>query len=614
MKKKRTKIPFSNELKEFFNTLFPYNQKYHGNIIFKSKEINYRGFPYMKNISFIDINDKAYFDQMYFFQDKEYFFSPQTHITDRAVSDNVFSYNCIAIDLDMHDYCYEYIDGSCEDFFYRFWGYCREHEEIPKPAYIVKSGRGMHLYYPIVSLSYKLKSVFEEARNIIIESLSDFLQPKNEEDQRSQIDRSYSMYKLKVDTVASKKEAALFRVPTTTNKKLGINTKLIRFPDWKEENRINAIYFVNSHNKKNKKNKKRNFTNKKWNTEKNEDQSYINIDYNPNSALKMIYEIFDERGHVAGDESRDLYLYCVYNCLVESIGHEAALKEVHKFNEKFIEPLSDKEIMSYLSSSFRKHYYCGPEEIKNKLYLSNQEIKENKYLFKSTNDKKKNESHRQYKKITEDEEKKIVALCKKGLNKSQIAKETGKSNTVISYVLRSHKLKTKKEKNKEKVIKLFKKESYSTKEIAELTEMSVRNVQLIIKKYKENEINKEAEVTEEEIIMEQHANTINDCVDMILEGYPKYALLKHGFTHDDIKEAKNEIRKCKIDLIVDYIRKGLSENEIKEKLMITFKEYIDGYNAWRKRQRNNSHRKSKLLRMELKLGQPNIPRPVPVSG
>lgn len=261
---------------------------------------------------------------------------------------NLFTLHNIVIDIDCHKYGISKKDRDneiekCEVYLRELFD---NSLELPSPNTIVKTGRGLQLWWAIKPLSAaKLKNIYKETAAYLCDQLDE------------KISKQYYLNFLRVDRAASLKMAGYFRLPGT------YNSKAKKWGDFAflHEDRLNVVDFYFDKVASGKKNPIP-FTNSK---------KYALADYREH-ILYALLELRRKEGWVE-DGYRDTFCFILFNTILEEYGEEKADEAVRKMNRSFSHPLSEKSLKSYLSTSRKKGYKFSNQTIINYLCITKEE-------------------------------------------------------------------------------------------------------------------------------------------------------------------------------------------------------------------------------------------------
>lgn len=342
---------------------------------------------------------------------------------------HLFTLHNMVIDIDCHD---RHMPKNELDFYieageYTLYNLFDMPGFIP-PNTVVRTGRGLQLWWALKPVSHKLRYMYDEVRSSIVKSVEDALD-----------DAGLSQF-LHVDKAASKNYAGLFRLPGSWNAK----SKTKGSYDILHKSRLNLMeeYFCGK-----KESKKKTCTYKIPSGKKNGYMKFKKAgkDFKNRFNLlhtreKMLYELLKLRGKKDKKGYRDLMLLVLHSAYM-SLGkeEEEAWNAVLRLNESFPEPLEIHNIKSYLSSSVVKKYKFSNKKIIEILGMTEKECNildfhpYTGYHWRAEENKKKKSDRNQ----------KVVELFLLGKTQQEISSETGCSQSTVCRILKKQDAKRK---------------------------------------------------------------------------------------------------------------------------------------------------------------------------
>lgn len=327
---------------------------------------------------------------------------------------------------------------------------------IPEPTMIIKSGRGLHLYWKIEDLPKQGLPLWTLVQN----KISEILESLTEEFKFLKVDK------------ASKDCTRVLRLADTVNLK---NNAICKLETIIEENiyrldeiikeYIPALDIANEYEKSRKKPKTK--------TEKKVVGLYTIYKLH-HDRLQDIQKLQDLRNIGSIDYRRRLcFLYRYYSCVFNG-DIDLALQNTQDFNDRFIEPLSEKEVIQ-ASNSAEKAYLEWCKNSEDDLYKPVWNSEENRYNVKGynysnkklikelemtveeqrqmltiiskevkyeRNNKRRRDSRRNEEGLTKKQQEqqelkgKVLSLREEGLSIRKIAEKLGKSKGTIENILK----------------------------------------------------------------------------------------------------------------------------------------------------------------------------------
>lgn len=320
---------------------------------------------------------------------------------------NLFTLHNIVIDIDCHKYGISKKDRDneiekCEIYLQELFD---NSLDLPAPNTIVKTGRGLQLWWAIKPLSAaKLKNIYKETAVYLCDQLDE------------KISKQYYLNFLRVDRAASLKMAGYFRLPGT------YNSKAKKWGDFAflHEDRLDVVDFYFDKIASCKKNPIPFIGSKK----------YALADYREH-ILYALLELRRKEGWVE-DGYRDTFCFILFNTILEEYGEEKADEAVRKMNRSFSHPLSEKSLKSYLSTSRKKGYKFSNQTIINYLCIT----KEEQDMLHFHPSSKREEEREKKRQIKRERVQLVIELAKEGRSQRQIAKMAGTSQSTVCRILR----------------------------------------------------------------------------------------------------------------------------------------------------------------------------------
>jgi len=339
----------------------------------------------------------------------------------------LFGFNGICIDVDCH-YENRLIEKDFDDVINLIDTYTYKNK-LPHYSYIIKTGRGLHIYYLFKPCSSKLGFLVDMAKNILIDHYKKIVLP---------------MPQFSIDAGASKRYSGIYRMPYTVNQATKTESEIkywevpykLDINDFLEQLLVNAdnnsttINFVPS--------------------------TFVNdcSDNPPNIARcnKVLREVqkyqYDIINKNSGHENRNRTCLIYTSFLLNVYPPEVAFSMLKDFNRHYHLPLSNQRlqtIFAYLQENYTDKSKAACRYISNAKILEMLEITSGQYDIIVTDNYK---YHSFVSKISTDEQKKrkkekankrkrATELLKDGYKYSDISKLTGLSISTISRLNKS---------------------------------------------------------------------------------------------------------------------------------------------------------------------------------
>lgn len=414
--------------------MFEPNKEHHGNVHFIMKTADI-----FKSMGYVDVNqyqDKI--NDLKIYSKYDYYVTANTTKTNERTIENLFSYNNIVIDIDCHETTELYIiQQLLDELLYRLERDLFNTLELPEPNIIVKTGRGVQLWYCINQIPSQMSWLYDMGRKAIIQGISDVLE-----------EYTY-LNDLKIDMVASGNDVGIFRLPGSWNTKVNKRVETTILSPFKYNVNDLACYFKPIEAPQRTKTKKaRELSHKRLN------------------VLETIYEA--RRGQREG--SRDTLMFLYYNNLVQCYSCEYADKKLNELNDGFRFPLKERELSNIKKYIDSKGFLKFKEQtFKDWLGMSEEEKK--MINLRMTKEEQRKQKRLEKKKNQET----VKKLALNGLSIIEISKQTNLHRNTVKLILKDIDFKTLRNNR----IKELKEQGMTKKEIATLMNVSVETVKRV---------------------------------------------------------------------------------------------------------------------------------------
>ena len=374
------------------------------------------------------------------------FATPNTFIAPKRQIESIGLLKALYADID--DHTHEFRFASVLYFFEEdFFG-----SRVPWPNAVVETGRGMHLYWLIEPLPPDKLPLWQLTQDFLLDALSD-------------ITDYFPQEKVSVDKRV-RDATRLLRLPGTLNTKTNTVVKLYQYDIERYSiEEILAEYFSDIDYTKILR------TNQvcKEKSSKNNNKSKLNISklfnaytlhYSRLLDIAKLQELRDGYCRVDGElvttGQRELmcFLYRYYSCLFLH-DEEEALRQTLEFNKRFVEPLSENEVISATKSAekaFKEWQETGKRKYNYRnstlielLEITEEEQKHLKTII-SKSEKYRRNNRRRWKErrgedgMTKSEREKVETATKvlelknKGMTQVQIARQLGINQSTVSRI------------------------------------------------------------------------------------------------------------------------------------------------------------------------------------
>lgn len=426
----------SKECLEVANALFKDNP-YDGYVVLYKctcKE-DFKPFKRVKCNEYIDYISRYKFDSKHnYYYTINSFRNGKGQVMPINSKETLFGVNGIVIDVDSHNNVFDEkrLDKEIDTIINK-----SNEMNIPLPHFIVKSGRGMHIYYLIEPCSYKLSFLVEQATQMFVNFYKTILNKPFD-----------------LDVGATNNIVGLMRIPGTYN----LESKTYSFVAKKYESpmrNINELLDV--------------FKDTPF-YEINYNCPLVNVDRerpigvskpNIRRCQKVLKAIEEYQGDIVArqfkhqNRNRTCFVYASF--LLHLYSYDDSFEKLKHFNSNYSKPLPHKRLIYILDYCCQSHS-CETKSkylyLTNKMILDYLDIKSGDYnivytkgfeykdLYKQTQEKR--EKKRQEKKNREQD---ILGwLLLSNENYDFISKQTGASVSTISRIAKRNEL-TKKDKN-----------------------------------------------------------------------------------------------------------------------------------------------------------------------
>ena len=345
---------------------------------------------------------------------RDYYITANSFSGGSSRTEELFTLHNIVIDIDAHS---EWLDDQQRDRMIESLAYFAERDLQTIPNTIVKTGRGLQLWYAIEPISYKAAHRYNVVREKLISEAEQLLRDVP------------ALTGLSLDSGASHSTAGIFRMPGTYNSKTDaegsfeiIHEERISIPE--EYRKITAEQIIKPGSSIQR-------------MPKGGSDALRLAQMREGSFIKL-RQIRRADGLQAGEELRNNFIFCMYNSWMSVLqDHDQAMKRVVPFNQGFIDPLTDHELRNYLSTSERKRYTLTNVKIIEMLGITQEEQMQIGLHPAGTVKRDSREQLRQDARDRKAErDAKICELFLQGLQQNEIAEKVGCSAPTVGNVLK----------------------------------------------------------------------------------------------------------------------------------------------------------------------------------
>jgi hypothetical protein len=452
MKIKNSRLLIQKEIKsqvpkiqKFFNQIYPVSAEYEG---CRQLYVKHKGV--FKQIFFCKTSD--FYNQLENFvvsKNCDYYLTSNSFYADKRGLEYLFSMDNFVFDLDNHNpnvSSYEIARNISRLLTLLESKY---KDEFPYMTANVKTGRGVHIWVHIESISSKLFFLWKKTANHFCDVLDRICKENN-------ID-------LSVDRKSSCNAAGVFRLPFSFNtsssgKYIDEFDVTVNNISYKLENLIERFNIFDDSSQSNENKDKTS----------DEQESKIDEEYKPLHCKRIrgIEEYVKWHDYdVVGHRNAIIFLY--YNACVQIMERSAALERTEKLNKSFKEPYSQAEFKTVISA-VDKHIY----KLTNKTFFE--------ILGMTKEEQESYDKMSEYKpKIDRAERnKKIFQLAVQGETQKAIAEIVGCTDRTVRTVLKNF---DKSEFLAIQVRKLYADGGQTQQEIADIFNISARQVRRYLK-------------------------------------------------------------------------------------------------------------------------------------
>lgn len=362
----------------------------------------------------------------------DYYITANTVHGLKRLKDELFGLQNIVIDIDCHDKEIQphAIAPLVQAFIWRSKRDLWNEGIIPPPNSIVRTGRGVQLWWAIVPCyggrNYD-KSLYhyDKIKNNFMNHIEDMLNTYSDE-----------LEGLSVDRGASSNPVGYFRLPCTYNTKSGsYGTLEILHSERYDQRVLTRLKAPEAEEKK---------------VSKNATSTYIPMLQTDREVLKgyqttgvrrvmQLIKLRNLRNNNAGSEMRDCFNFSVYNALRMTFDHNEAMVRVRKFNEGFKRPMRKRELENCVSTAKAKEgYRYTNAKLIELLEITPEEQEAIGILPSSERQAPTPNASRDAarKALKEDRDYKILELAEKGVSQAETARILGIGKNTVGRVLK----------------------------------------------------------------------------------------------------------------------------------------------------------------------------------
>ena len=353
---------------------------------------------------------------------RDYYITANTITGDKhRDSANFYSFHNLVVDIDNHSTKDTgFIRQECERLLERL----RSDKCLPLPNFAVFTGRGMQLWYCLEELASAMEWLWSQTANKLTMRIDEYL------------GSGWDDFGLNLDYSATRNKIGYFRLPCSFNNRAGIPTELLTLTE--EPYRLQELFemidepaeplpFIDYRNRSSslaagKKEPKENIKKKNCCQAESKDP-YQNLQWKRKAFLEWL---IPHRNAPAGDELRDKILFLYYNAVIQILPSGEAVKALNDLNQKFKQPMKEKEIKKIKKYLNRKNFLKF--HVQNWLDFLSADNEEKAYYGQvSSKQNKKEERRKKYELVRE--------LAEQGKNRKEIGDIVGLSQPTIRKIL-----------------------------------------------------------------------------------------------------------------------------------------------------------------------------------
>ncbi len=405
---------------------------------------------------------------MVFHPSIDYYITANTVNGVKRRTEQLFSLENIVIDIDCHEEPHYHETILNQKIDQILW-LIEKSTELPIPTSIVRTGRGLQLWWAIVPCHAKCKPYYDEVKENFMLELASILTEYEE------------LKAFTIDKTASSNPVGYYRLPNTFNTKvnrlatceISAQETLYTLQDlvtlvktW--ENPPSFSFEPQIHPLANT-----NYSAMELSILKN----FHTLGFFRSRQLIQLRAL---RNQKPGKEERNNFCFLLYNTLLPAFGEEKTMEKLYLFNQGFKIPMTKEEIEHTLCTAKRKHgYQYSNQKIIEFLNITPEEQEQIGLYAGKFKSFTKISSHPSRKAsaalVKESRDQSVLELAKKGKNGKEIAQLLGISPPTVSKILRQNggSLATRLKEQ----IQSLKQTGFSPGEIATQCKCSLRTVQ-----------------------------------------------------------------------------------------------------------------------------------------
>lgn len=352
-------------------------------------------------------------EEMVILSDHDYYISSNIFANEIRSKDTLLAINSIVVDIDCHSKDYSSIELAqlTNALVWRLQNDCFDCRDLPRPHYVVLTGRGVQVWWCVVPAYAKsFTANFSDVERYFVSKINDLIAEFPSE-----------LLAFSVDSTASSNAAGLFRLPGTINTHCQREVEAIFFPG----QRLNLKDFRDQFLPAASRSARMRNTNVYFRPYTQDALKEVLL-----RRLDAIEKLRSIRNAPVGNETRNNFCFLYYATAKPIYGDTEAYQRTRDFNNEFKLPLTDKELKGCLCSARRKNYKYSTKAILQKLDISDDEAD----MIGLRIPKAKPSS----KEKKENRNKQVIALFNQGFCQREIAERFGIACSTVSAILKNN--------------------------------------------------------------------------------------------------------------------------------------------------------------------------------
>ena len=358
----------------------------------------------------------------------DYYITANTVSGTNRTMDGLFGLQNIVIDVDCHD---EQSDSSAlvQAFIWRSERDLWSDSSLPRPNSIVKTGRGVQLWWAIKPCHASCIFAYNQIKNGLMDHIDVMISEYSE------------LEGIRVDRTASSNAVGYYRLPCTYNTQAKRFGSLQVLHSERYDTHELAEYISPLPKKRSAEGK---IVAQKVIPMQSGDLIVLHNNYTTGANRVMqLVNLRNLRNNDVGAETRNNLCFSVYNALRMSFDHEEAMARLRAYNSGFKQPMTEAELQHTVCSAARKSGY----KYTNARLIEFLEITPEEQdaiglhpftgVYKPWSHGKPNATRDSVRKaVRDDRDAKIIAMHREGISQAETARQLGISRNTVARVLR----------------------------------------------------------------------------------------------------------------------------------------------------------------------------------